>query len=728
MSELLAELRAVELLADMDDKMLEQIAALVHIQKLDQDDLLVSEGEAAADLYFLRSGSLVATVDDGGSTTEVGRLRAGDVIGESQLIAGGRRTATVSALESSVLLQLPAADLDRLMAEHEPLRAALEKVIHLRLHEAALRVALPRALGDDAELVDLLSDRASWVQLQRGEILWQQGAAADGWYLLVSGELSSMVKEHGVEREVGRVGRGEVFGEVALLSGEPRSASILALRESWVARFDSRLFEEEILAKNSALQALLRTLAGRLAARPLSRVNSTQVIAVMARDPGLDVDGFLALLGESLPGRGRVVNAQNLRDEGVVSDAERMPADHPGWLRFEGWVESQRQQMDYLLLVSSAEDDGWSRAVLDQADRALLLVDADASPQRSEIEISLFDSPASSQQAPLWLVLEHPAERVIPSGTAAWLNERQPAHHAHIRRGHSRDIARLARWLGGETLGLALSGGGARGFVHLGSAEAMFEAGCELDLVVGTSAGAMSASLLARDEAPALLCQRGQLAVASQGNPFVEFDLPLISLLRSRRLRDGLKQTFADMAIEDSWIPLRVVATNLTESRRIVFDRGPVWQRVFASSSPPGAMPPVQLGEHLLCDGGLVDNLPVSVLVEAGCKLKVASYVGSSSSLPAPKNGMPTSWMLLFDKILRRGRYRDVPTLLATLMQCISVPAAVQLEQARASADIFFQAELSAFPATDFTSSQAMFETGLSHAREVLETWKSSQG
>ena len=423
-----------------------------------------------------------------------------------------------------------------------------------------------------------------------------------------------------------------------------------------------------------------------------------------------------------------MVNAQSLREEGVVSDAEHMPADHPGWLRFEAWVESQRRQMDYLLLVSSGPDEGWNRALLDQADRVLLLVNADASPQPDDIEIGLFAGSANSQQAPLWLVLEHPAERIVPSGTIAWLEARQLAHHAHIRRGHARDIARLARWLSGDMLGLALSGGGARGFVHLGSAEAMLEAGCELDLVVGTSAGAMSASLLARDEAPALLCERGQLAVASQGNPFVEFDLPLISLLRSRRLREGLKQTFLDMAIEDSWIPLRVVATNLTESRRIVFDRGPVWERVLASSSPPGAMPSVPLGEYLLCDGGLVDNLPVSVLVEAGCKMKVASYVGSSSSLPAPKNGMPTSWTLLIDKILRRGRYRDVPSLLATLMQSISVPAAVQLEEARASADIFFQAELSAFPATDFTSSQAMFDTGRSHAREVLEAWKMKKG
>ena len=135
-------------------------------------------------------------------------------------------------------------------------------------------------------------------------------------------------------------------------------------------------------------------------------------------------------------------------------------------------------------------------------------------------------------------------------------------------------------------------------------------------------------------------------------------------------------------------------------------------------------MPPVQHGDLLLCDGGLVDNLPISVLVEAGCQVKVASYVGSGSSLPAPKGGIPSSWALLTDKILRRRRYQDVPTLLATLLQCISVPSAVQLEAARSEADIFLQPDLGAFPVSDFSSVQAMFDTGQAHARAAVESWQ----
>lgn len=721
MTDLLAELRAVALLATVDDALLERIAAVVRIDALGAGQTLMTEGEIGSDLYFVRSGALVATIRHGAADVTVARLGPGDVLGESQLIAGGRRTATVTATEPSVLLHLPAAELESLMLTSEALRAAVAAVVQRRIHQAALRVALPHAVGGDAALLDLLCERADWVRLQRDEVLWEQDAPVDGWYVLVSGELAIVVTEHGQRRTVGHVRRGEVFGEVALLCGERRSATVLAERESWVARFDHQLLEDAVLTRNDALRALLRTTASRLSAQARVGTPSARVVAVMQRDPGIDMPAFLHGLAVALGPRGRVVTPETLHAEGVIGDVRRLPAHHPAWLRFQGWLDARRLEVDYLLLVTSDDDTAWTRAAVAQSDLVLLVADADADPQCNAVEQQVLFAAASARVPPVWLVLEHPADRPLPHGTRRWLQVRALAHHAHVRRGHARDIARLARWLGGRTLGLALSGGGARGFVHLGVAQALRDAGREFDLIAGTSAGAMAASLLACDGDPKTMTARGVAAVAAQGNPFTEFDLPLIALLRSRRLREGLRQTFGEMAIEDSWIPLRVVATDLTSSRRRVFAHGPVWQTVYASSSPPGIMPPVTYGDGLFCDGGLVDNLPVSVLQEAGCQLKVASYVGSMKSLPLPRNGLPSSWALLADKLLRRRRYRDAPSLMNTMMQCILVPSAAQLKLARETADILFEPDLSAFPATDFTSADAMFQTGWAHAMRLLE-------
>lgn len=723
MTDIIAELNRVELLAGMGKELLSQIAAVVVTKTLEPDETLVEEGSIGEDLYFVRSGSLLVTVMDGLKSTEVARLGPGDVIGETQLISGGRRTATVTALDTCEVLRLPHAELDKLVVASEPLREAIASVIRHRLRESALRLALPHAVGSDPELLDLLSACANWVRMERGEVLWEQGEPADGWYVLVSGELSVTVTEHGVARKIGSVRRGEVFGEVALIRGEPRSAAILATRDSWLARFDTRLLAEEILTRESALRALVQSLAGHLAGAQSSAI-AARVITLLPRDASLDAGRFVRDLADALGQGGMIVDPAVLRQDGVVGDAEHLPTEHPAWLRFEAWVESRRQDMSYLLLVTDGQDNPWTRTAVDQADTVLLLADAGADPARSDMERAVLDRFAQSQAPAVWLALEHPANQGIPVGTAAWLDARKVDHHAHLRQGHKGDIARLARWLTGQILGVALSGGGARGFTHLGVVAAMYEYGYEVDLISGTSAGSMAGGLLARAGSPKELMDGALKVIEAHGNPFVEFDLPIISLLRNKSMSNSLHNTFGEVAIEDNWIPFRVVATDLTDSRRIVFERGPVWRRVLAASSPPGIMAPVIDNGHLFCDGGLVDNLPVSVLLEANCKLNFASYVGSAPELPAPLSGLPTSWAFLLDKVLRRKRHSDVPTLLTTLLQCVSVPAAAQLEDARKSADVFFQPDLSAFSVTDIGGARAMFETGYAHARAVLEKRK----
>jgi NTE family protein/lysophospholipid hydrolase len=196
LSELIEQLRTFKLLSGVGAPLLERIVAVASTEVLEANQSLVTEGEVGEDLYFVQQGSFVVTVLDGETGTEVGRLGPGDVVGEIQLISGGRRTATVRALEKSVVLRLPHAEMDALVIESEPLREALATVISQRLREAALRVALPHAVGSDPDLLDLLCERAAWVRLERNEILWKQGSAANGWYVLVSGELSVFVDKH----------------------------------------------------------------------------------------------------------------------------------------------------------------------------------------------------------------------------------------------------------------------------------------------------------------------------------------------------------------------------------------------------------------------------------------------------------------------------------------------------------------------------------------------------
>ena len=95
------------------------------------------------------------------------------------------------------------------------------------------------------------------------------------------------------------------------------------------------------------------------------------------------------------------------------------------------------------------------------------------------------------------LVLIHPAETVLPSGTAAWIDERPELNHHHVRLESSSDLGRLARRLIGRPLGLVLSGGAARGYAHIGVYQALCEAGLAIDIFGGTSMGALLAGGMA---------------------------------------------------------------------------------------------------------------------------------------------------------------------------------------------------------------------------------------
>jgi NTE family protein len=700
----------------------EVISKLTTPRTLEPNEVLINEGDIGSDVYFVREGSFEISIETAESAVIVASRGPGTVLGESQLLAGGRRTATVRALERSTVLVLKGEDMDALLLKDDQLRASMASVIGDRLRVQALQKALPKAVGDNNELISLLTKRASWLLLKSGETLCEIGESAESWYVLVSGELTA---HHGPADSpiVGTIRRGEVFGELSLLRDAPRAATLVSRRTSWVACFDQETFKEEVLQTPAAVEVFFKTMAERIAKPQIPEGAGQQVFALIPRDPDVDRDGLARDL-EAYWGKECVLaDAEYIEKVGVLSQPAALPEHHPAWLRFEAWLESRRQDSKVVLLVGDNKDNAWTRTIIDQSDIVLLLADSDSAPEMSDLEKALFVRDEVEWLPPRWLVLEHPPTRVLPKETHRWLDARRVEHHAHLRRDHGKDIRRLARWLSGEKRGLALSGGGSRGFVHLGVLQALRDEGIEIDLIAGTSAGAMAGGLMARDEPARDLTLHGTSAIQEQGDPFKQFQLPVFSLLKNSRLRDGLQNTFGEACIEDSWIPLRIVVTDLSAASRVVFKRGPVWHRAFASASPPGLLEAVIEDDRLLCDGGLVDNLPVSVLIEERCSLKIASNVSSESMFPAPKNGFPVHWRVVMDKILSTNNYCDVPTLPAILMRSLAVPAISQLKRARAASDLVFDPDLSHLPISDFGKAAEMFETGESHAREVLASW-----
>jgi predicted acylesterase/phospholipase RssA len=141
------------------------------------------------------------------------------------------------------------------------------------------------------------------------------------------------------------------------------------------------------------------------------------------------------------------------------------------------------------------------------------------------------------------------------------------------------------------------------------------EAGIPIDYVCGTSMGAIFAAGLALGfDVPRLREEVHELFA----KPFALYDLtiPISSLLAGKKLDRVLHGQFGNADIEDLWLPFFCVSTDLSHAKLVVHDRGCLWKSVRASCSIPGIFPPQPMDGRMLVDGGLVDNLPLDLMLE----------------------------------------------------------------------------------------------------------------
>ena len=177
-------------------------------------------------------------------------------------------------------------------------------------------------------------------------------------------------------------------------------------------------------------------------------------------------------------------------------------------------------------------------------------------------------------------------------------------------------------------IGLALGGGAARGFAHVGVIQVLEEAGIRPDLVVGTSAGSLVAALYASGKNGAQLLQ---VAQTMEEAAFTDWTLPLFSrgMLRGEALARYVNAQLGGRLIQDMPLPLGIVATDLHSGQGMLFQRGDTGTAVRASSAVPAVFMPVKISGREYVDGGLVSPVPVRYARQMGAELVVAVDISS---------------------------------------------------------------------------------------------------
>ena len=170
-------------------------------------------------------------------------------------------------------------------------------------------------------------------------------------------------------------------------------------------------------------------------------------------------------------------------------------------------------------------------------------------------------------------------------------------------------------------IGLALGGGAARGFAHIGVIEVLEENGIHPDLVAGTSAGSLVAALYASGKTGA---EMAALALTMDEGAITDWSFPLRGLIRGEALARYVREQTGSRTIEQMRLPLGIVATELDNGRPILFRRGDTGTAVRASSAVPAVFEPVRIKGHEYVDGGLVSPVPVRFAREMGAQLVIA--------------------------------------------------------------------------------------------------------
>lgn len=584
----------------------------------------------------------------------------------------------------------------------------------------------------DVELLREFEHLLKRIFLPGGDTLTRRGDPGDSVYILVNGRLRVFVQdEEGREKAVGEVARGQVVGEMALLTDAPRSATVRAIRDSELVRISREVASEFVRKHPEAMTQVTRQIVARLErsqSRP--RVDESPAsFALIPADPGVPLEAFATRFARALREFGTTevldsTGVDNLLGSGVSQTWERSTDSE----RMLAWLQERESEWRYLVYRGDARFSNWTMRCLRQADRILIVASAGADPSPGALEAEIERRFGEATSAERHLILLHSDDRSHPSGTEAWLAPRRLDHHHHVRLRSEEDYARLARIVGGRSVGVVLGGGGARGLSHVGALRAIRDLNIPIDLIGGTSMGAIIGAVHAMGHAPEALHEIAERFFVRQGRLF-DFTLPVVSLTAGRRIRKRLEEFFGETRIEDFWINFFCVSSNLTRAEVMIHRRGLACRQIRASISLPGVLPPVVQDGDLLIDGGVMNNLPVDVMrrsCKGGTVLALDVSPKVDLAMKSSYGDELSGWRVLARRLNPFGESMEVPGIASVLMRTTVLASSSMQNRIAREADFRICPPLEEFGLLDFKSFARIEDIGYRHAREQLEKWLAS--
>lgn len=576
-----------------------------------------------------------------------------------------------------------------------------EETVLMRADLGVQLNALPLFSGLDPAILRQIAVAAEWLSLPGGATLFRAGERPDALYVVLSGCLGVFRPDKSVLQLMERVVAGRTVGEMGLISGRPRTAHVVALRDTELARISRESFDRLFGQHPDALLRIARLTVDRLESaqtRVPAALQGARTFTVIPQSLEVDVGGFATEFVKALGACGRTELVWSVRAGSHTSH----------------WFHRLEAANDFVVYVADPKASGWSSLCVRQADALLLLARAEGAVGKWDVLGSQTEVRMSPQRAEL--VLLHDDE--ISKGAAArWIAEHPGIAHHHVT--GSPDIQRIARMLTGRGIGLVLSGGGARGFAHIGIVKALREAGIPIDLVGGTSMGGILGAGVAQRWSIQELSERFRAAFVDV-NPLRDYTWPFISLVSGRKVSRMLRSAFGEVTIEDLPLEFFCVSSNLTTGHSEVHRRGLLWRWLRASVAIPGVLPPVMHQGDVLVDGGTMNNLPVDAMRELGrgpvigCDVGAdRAFTGRSEEIDVPLPWQLMSWL--------RSR-RNLPNIFQILWRAGMVNSSAMTAAHREKTDLLLQPPLAQIDMLNWQAFERAIDAGYEYASRRLES------
>ena len=538
-----------------------------------------------------------------------------------------------------------------------------------------------------------------------GAVLCRVGEPGDAFYVVESGMVRVLVPTpQGGEELVAQLGPGHWFGEMALITGEPRSATVIAAVETTLVVLERRGFQDLLHRAPHLTMVISDTLSRRLRAHLLSgppAVRPHRVVAVAP--PTAEARRVLLNLAVALHDELQIpVMLLDAPPEGATPQGVTVQPSLP------------ERGFDSIPLVIARVDPDRQAAALPvpRPDALWVLGGVDAEP----------------------LLAAHPGvtpTRIEWSSDRAWIHTQRAARFDRSilddpavvrtapRSGAAAALRRFARIVARRRVGIAFSAGGARGIAHVGALRCFERAGIEFDMVAGTSMGGIIGGGVAYGMTSVDLYDLLREISLNPRRTLLDFGLPHAAILRGRKKSEIFRRQGPTVRFEDLPTPFWAVAADLATGRECVLSSGIVWQAVDATTAIPGIFPPVCIDGHRFVDGWIVNSLPADVLRREGADTVLAVCVsagrqgGAEEAPPPPPVADATGWRAW----LRRA---TSPTIGRNLLTAIDIGARERTLANLALVDVCVTPDLRGMTVSDFRRLDELVERGEAAAEAAL--------